>query len=459
MKVVVFSMSLNGEYSSTLCATRYIADAFKKQGDEFTEIIMSKDGKVKPEELKRIGEAELVVFATSMYHFIIASQAMEAMGTIGEFIKKNFPNKPVTCFMTSNYLMDPLVRQYIESWAKTYDAVYFKGFNMHMDDILDDDKRSDAYAWFYATKLLAQGNVLKADESINVSIILADNNDKTKDLAEKYKAEFEGRNAVVKCINIMDYTIKPCLGCQYCYTHRKCFMEETDDFVKALREVNTGADVILTVGELNNGYYSAEYKCFFDRHVCFGRCPYPYDPETVTLYAYYKGNKYNENDYRIIDTWADAMGSFGGEVYLGTVEDFDVNAVQAVIANINAGCGTYDNMYRQYITKQFAELALVIQNVEPLDYECFKQRGCYEPPAKNENCRAINDMDGAKKCVEMKSFAVRAYRNQVDSKYEKKARRVHKNEDILTAIQNPWYANKENNEKPKKKGFGIFKKG
>lgn len=458
MHILVYSMSLNGEFSSTLAGTRYIADAFKKQGDEFEEIIMPKTGNVTDEELEKFGKADLVVLATSMYHFIIASQAMSAMSKIGAYLKENYPNKPVTVFMTSNFLMDPLVRQYIESWSDSNGLNYIKGFNMHMDDILDDDKRNAAYAWFQAVKLTMSKEAISADEPTNVVILAADDTPKTVEMVEQYKSEFEARNTSVKVLKISDYNFKHCLGCQACYTNRHCFMENNDDFMKLLRETTENVDVFLTVGELNNGYYSAEYKSFWDRHVFMGRCPYPYDTEIVTLYAFHRGEQYTENDFRIIDTWADAMGSFGGDVYLGVFEGVNTQAVQAAIAAINAGCTYYDNMYRTYITKQFADLAINIQNLEPLDYKCFKSRGCYEPVPVNPNCRPIQSVEMAKKAVEMKSFAVRSYRNQADRTYTKQLRRIHKTEDYINTVQNPPYANE--NTTPKKKGFSFFgKKG
>lgn len=457
MKVLVYSMSLNGEFSSTLAATRYISTAFKKRGDEFNEIIMPKDGKVTDEHLAAFVDADIIMLATSMYHFTIASQAMEAMSIIGAHLKKNCPGKPVTVLMTSNYLMDPLVRQYIESWAISSKLKYIKGFNMHMDDILDDKRRTDAYAWFESVKLVASGKKLVATEPATACIVIADNTQKTLDMAKQYQDELTARNVTVKTINITEYNIKPCLGCQACYTTRHCFMENSDDFLKVLREVETGCDIILSVGELNNGYFSADYKKFFDRHVFMGRCPYPYDGERIMIYAYHRGEDYTENDFRLIDTWADAMGSFGGDVYIGTFEGVDTNAINAAIAAINAGAGYYDNMYREYITKQFADLAINIQNLEPLDYKCFKARGCYEPVPVNQNCRPVQTLEAAKKTCEMKSFAVRSYRSQADCTYNKPERRAHKNEDIVDLTQNPPYAN-ENTKPEKKKGFGFFRK-
>ena len=454
MKILVYSMSLNSEFSSTLAATRYVSSAFKKNGDEFSEIIMPKDGKVTDEDLAKFAEADLVVLATSMYHFIIAAQEMEAMKKIGDYLETNCPGKPVTVLMTSNYLMDPLVRQYVESWAASHKLKYIKGWNMHMDDVLDDEKRNNTYSWFQSVKLLASGDTISFDEPTNVCIFLADDNEQTNEMANRYKAEFESRKASVKVVKVTDYEIKPCIGCQYCYTNRKCFMEGTDGFVDLLHEVTTNVDVLLTVGELDNGFFSADYKRFFDRHVFMGRCPYPIDPEVVTLYAYYKGPEYTENDFRIIDAWADAMGSFGGDVFLGVFEGINIDAVQMAAAAINAGATYYDNMYRTYIYKQFSDLAINIQNLEPLDYKCFAARGCYEPVPVNPNCRPVNSMEAAKKTVEMKSFAIRSYLSQADCTYVKKPRREHKGEDLIELVQNPPYANNSSNEdKSKKSGF------
>ncbi|MCR4717278.1 MAG: hypothetical protein K5656_08860 [Lachnospiraceae bacterium] len=457
MRVLTYSMSLNGEYSATLHSMRYIADAFSKSGDEFSEIIMAKDGKVTDEELTQMAEADLVVIATSMYHFFIASQAMEAMGKIGAYLKEKCPNKPVTCFMTSNYLMDPLVRQYVKSWATSYNLNYLNGYNMFMNDMLEDDKRNDAFAWFESVRLLASNETLKAEETVNVRIVLADDNPKTAELADQYKQAFESANSDVKLIKISEYDFAPCLGCQFCYTTRKCFME--DEFKKALNDVQQGADVIVTVGELNNGFYSEKYKRFCDRHVCFGRCPT--DSDIITLYSYYEGSRYNADDESLLTVWGDAMCSFGGDILIGTVKGFDAKLVNTAIAAFNAGCGPYPDMYGVLLRRRFADLAKEIQNVEPLDYKYFSSKGYYEPIEKNNNIRGIHNMESAKMSVEMKSFAVRSYRSQVDSTYTKVKRRANKNEPVLDFIQDPPYAKEDvDSNKPKKKGFNLFgKKG
>lgn len=457
MNILVYSMSLNAEFSSTLAGTRYIRKAFEKRGENFDEIIMSKDGSVSDSDLEKFEKADLILFATSMYHFIMASQANEALTKIFTYLKDKCPNKPVTVFMTTNYLMDTLPRQVIESMCESYGLKYIKGFNMHMDDIPDNDKMNNAYSWFESVRLVASGETLKFEEPTTVCIFAADKTPKTLEMVDAYKAEYEKRNANVKVINVLDYNIKPCLGCQYCYTERHCFMEKTDDFIKLLNETMKDVDVCLNVGEVNNGFFSPEYKCFYDRHVFMGRCPYPYDTEVVMLYAFHRGEHYVENDYRIIESWADAMGSFGGDVYLGVFEGVDEKAIQMSVAAVNAGATYYDTMYRNYVNMQFANLAQNIQNIEPLDYKCFESKGMYEPIPVNQNCRGIHSMEDAKKSCEMKSFMVRSYMSQADCTYEKKPRRVHKSEDLLENVTNPPYAKTE--AKPKK-GFSLFgKKG
>ena len=64
MKTLIYSMSLNGEYSITLASLRFISDTYKD--DVFEELIMPKNGVLTDAMLAKFKEADLVIFASGM---------------------------------------------------------------------------------------------------------------------------------------------------------------------------------------------------------------------------------------------------------------------------------------------------------------------------------------------------------------------------------------------------------
>ena len=85
-------MSLNGEYSITLASLRYISDTHKE--DSFEELIMPKNGVLTEDMLAKFKDADLVMLASSLYHFSFSSQAMDSLNVIGDYLRKNAPTSP-----------------------------------------------------------------------------------------------------------------------------------------------------------------------------------------------------------------------------------------------------------------------------------------------------------------------------------------------------------------------------
>lgn len=436
MKALIFLMSMNGEMSVTLHSTRCIQRTFKS--DEFEEVLFPKDGIVSDDVLKKIKESDLIVFSTSMYHFLISSQAMDSMKEIGEYMQANCPDKAVTYFMTSNFLMDVLVHQYVENWAVRYGMNYIKGISIFSDDVVEDKYRADIYAWWNNVKALMLGKDLAVKRSMDVRLVTLDKSVETKTLAAQYETAFKNAGAVVKKVNMPDYDFRHCLGCQACYTTRKCCITN-DQFKQLCNDVEAGTDTIVYVGELENGFYPTVFKKFMDRHVCMGRCPA--DDETITLFTYHKGKNYINGDEAILREWGTAYTSFGGEILINVQEGFDVKAVNAAVAAFNENIAPYRDFYRAALRTRFADLSSEIRNVEPLDYAYFKSCGDFIRRPMNPNCRPILSVADAKKSVEFKGMPVRMYCMQNnDYSAEIPERRQHKEQSIVERVVNPPYA-------------------
>ena len=454
MKTLIYSMSLNGEMSVTLHSTRYLQDVYSKS-DTFEEIKIPMNGVLTDDSLAKFKDADLVVFATSMYHFLIASQAMESMAAIGEYMKANCPGKPVTYFMTSNFLQDVLVHDYIRIWARNYGMKYIKGISIFSDDVVEKRYRADIFAWFNNVKALAQEEKITVKRDMAVKVVLSDESEETKALAKQYGDALKEAGAAVTEIDMCKYEVRHCHGCQYCYTTRKCFIE--DQFNQLAKDIEANADLVIYVSVMENGFFSTTFKRFMDRHVCMGRCPI--DDETITIFAYHEGKSYVAGDEALFTAWAKSYTSFGGEVLVDVCKGFDPEAVRCAVAAFNENIAPYRDFYWAALRTRFAELARVIKNIEPLDYVYFEKEGMYNVPPVNPNCRAITNMEGAKKSVEMKSMAVRIYRTQGgDMNVPVPERRnVNRDKSLVERAIDPVYAHKETEEaKPEKKKFKLF---
>ena len=400
MKTLIYSMSLNGEHSITLASLRFITNTHPE--DVFEELIMPKNGVLTDEMLAKFGDADLIMLASSLYHFSLSSQAMDSLNVIGNYMRGNNLHTPVTLFTTSGFIMDTIPHEYVRKWAERFELRYIKGESIYSSDMLDDKYRADVYAWYNNVKVQVNGRMLKLSKSAAVRVVYTDDTAETAAIAERYTEAFQATGADVSEIRLSNYDYKHCLGCQYCYTERVCCIK--DDFIKLCHDIEAGADVQLFVGTMENGFYSSQFKRFMDRHVAMGRCPV--DDEAIMLFAWHEGNEYKIGDEELFKTWATSYASFGGEVLIDVCEGFDAEAVDATVAAINEGVGTYRNFYGTALRRKFADLAYEIQTVEPLDFKYFAQCGDFKPVQRNMQCRSIHSASDAKISVEMKSMAV-----------------------------------------------------
>ncbi|MCR4686746.1 MAG: NAD(P)H-dependent oxidoreductase [Lachnospiraceae bacterium] len=439
MKTLVFSLSLNGEQSITLASMRFVSHTHTD--DTFVELVMPKSGILKDEDLAKFKEADLIIVATSLYHFCLSSQSMEALNNVGEYMRQNGLHTPVTTFTTSGMMMDNLPHDYIKIWAERFGLRYIKGEGIYSTDILEEKYRADVYAWYNNVKALVSGKSLKLTKSASVRVVYTDDSEETTSIAKQYVDAFTAVGANVAEIHLRDYNYKHCLGCQFCYTDRKCCID--DDFERLCHDVEAGTDVQLYVGPIENGFYPIQFKRFMDRHVQMGRCPA--DDETVMLFAWHEGTEYKSGDEELFKIWATSYTSFGGEVLIDVPKGFNEDVIDQTVAAINENVGIYRNFYGNSLRIRFADLAQEIQNVEPLDYKFFAQRGDLKPTPRNMMCRPIHSAQDAKMSVEMKSMpVVKAAQHIDDYPTTIPERRVKmEGKSILEWAQNPPYKDYE----------------
>ena len=114
---------------------------------------------------------------------------------------------------------------------------------------------------------------MKSLKSILILTASGRNGSNSSIMAEVFAATAESRGHEVKIVNVIDYNIKPCTGCGYCYEKGKPCIED-DDFNK-LAPLIIAADVIVFACPVYWYNFPAQTKLVIDKFISFtyGRIP------------------------------------------------------------------------------------------------------------------------------------------------------------------------------------------
>ena len=165
MKTLIYSMSLNGELSTTLASLRIIS--YTHKDDVFDELIMPKNGVLTEEMLAQFRDVDLVMLASSLYHFTISSQAMDSLEIVGDYLRRNNPNVAVTLFTTSAFVLDNIPHELARKWANRFGLRYIKGQSILSMDMLKEKYRADVYAWYINVKALVTAKDLRFNRPVS----------------------------------------------------------------------------------------------------------------------------------------------------------------------------------------------------------------------------------------------------------------------------------------------------
>jgi multimeric flavodoxin WrbA len=97
-------------------------------------------------------------------------------------------------------------------------------------------------------------------------------------------------NVNTDLINLIDYYIKYCTGCETCYRAGKCSI--TDDNVENIRELIKSSDAIVFSSPTYASNVSGLFKSFYDRvHITMEQLLYKKPCITITVYENLMGHK------------------------------------------------------------------------------------------------------------------------------------------------------------------------
>jgi len=105
---------------------------------------------------------------------------------------------------------------------------------------------------------------------------------------EYFDKNYSGIN--IEIINLIDYNIKYCIGCEMCYKTGKCAV--TDDNVENIRELIKKSDGIIFSSPNYASNVTGLFKTFYDRvHITMEQLLYRKPCVTLTVYENLMGHK------------------------------------------------------------------------------------------------------------------------------------------------------------------------
>ncbi len=399
MKVCILSCSPKGENSLTLSSVRFLEKFYPN--DEF-RVHITASVNCPDEAVKSCADADLVLFAASIFHLNVHAQMMSMLDDLLAKLKtaknNDLSDTFFTCVTTSNFLYDVGAHAYIKHWADNNHLNYLRILSLKDDSVLEEWGREELFRWFQYTKDTIEyrrsGGIPKVTKPRRVSII---NDGLSSERTDRVKELYEERGCEVKVFNIQDKVIKPCVACFACYSNRKCCIE--DDFEKLVDDIGTGADIFVTMGNLKCGMLSQQYKFFTDRHVQFGRAGSGDEIIHMTLLETDEDVENRTRSLTEFSQWEEATCGIGREYHVGAFfsricsEDVDISDyINDSVLVMNNELYGQRNTFSETLNTRFAELAYMLQYMCPVDFEHYRQEGYYNDRPINMNVDYINDI-------------------------------------------------------------------
>lgn len=399
MKVAVLNCSPKGETSLTAITAKFLDKMFPD--DEFAFMFVG-DGKLSEEEMDMCKGCDLLLITSSIYHCSVHAQMIRMLDNLAKEVGEG---KPVTYLTTSNMFYEIGAHDYIKAWATRNKLYYIRSLGLYDVSILSDKGKEELFRWFsYVKDWIALRNNPHFEKQRNIVILDGSDPDdvnasKNRRIAHTLQHIYEDAGCgSAEVIALKDYDIKPCKACLLCYTDRVCVMR--DDFEKLFERAMLGTDILIAVGTLRYGLLGETFKKFTDRQVQFGRCFL--NDEVIKGYVYSVCDDTLPSDEVDAHHHELALDSIAHSYYAGTIKGFDEvleeEALRTFAADTihiaNNELFTPTNCYEKSLNQNFADLAVQLRSMTPLDYAEYAEAGYYVPLEKNPFVRAISKKGG-----------------------------------------------------------------
>ena len=411
MKICVINGSPKGKYSVTLQTLLFLEKKFKEHTFDVINVgqqirMIEKD---MTDVIKRMEEADLIVFSYPVYTFIAPSQLHRFIELIKE---KNvlLKGKYVTQISTSKHFYDVTAHMYIEENCYDLKMKYIKGLSLDMEDLLDKNKQQDIVKFFEFVISSVNNDIYesipqKVEEDIPLYVpqfeevakkeghkvvLVADLKDddiNLKNMIEDFKRIFPYK---IITVNIREFPFTGgCLGCFNCATDGKCIYK--DGFDIFLRENIQTGDAIIIAFTIKDHSMGARFKMYDDRQFCNGH-------RTVTEkmpFAYIiNGDYLSEHNLRTI---VDGRAEVGGNYLAGVGYDKEtlLQTNSKLVYAIENKLNMPRNFYGVGGMKIFRDLIWVMRGIMKADHVFYKKHGVYDFPQKQRGRMILMCMLGS----------------------------------------------------------------
>ncbi len=246
------------------------------------------------EEIKKIAEADLILWSFPVYYFLIPSQLKRFMELILEKHAKELQGKYCTCLTTSIHFFDHTAHDYMQAVCEDLGMKYLPDLSAGMNDLLKQSFRDNFLKWFDDTNKRASKNSPAVTKFLPVKanqfkyeprqptkssdtkgkrvVLVSDASESDHNLVSMERFFCTCLEDKVERIALKDLGIKGgCRGCLNCGWEGKCIYK--DGFQKIFRERILTADAIIFSGSTKDRFLSARFKMFFDRSFFLGHRP------------------------------------------------------------------------------------------------------------------------------------------------------------------------------------------
>ena len=414
-KVLVLNGSPKGKNSITLQTSRYLEILYPTISFDYLHLgaqIKALEKNMEP-ALKKIEEADLLIFSYPVYTFIAPYQLHRFIELLKES-KVDLSSKYATQISTSKHFYDWTAHRYVEDNALDLNLKYVKGLSADMDDLTTKKGQKDAVDFFnyllYATEndILVR-NTFDYTEPNKVPVIQIQDTEKTESgevvvLTNAEESDVQLKDMITyftralprktRVINVREYPFKGgCLGCFRCASSGKCVYK--DNFDEFLRNEIQTAESIVFAFTIKDHSMGASFKLYDDRQFCNGH-------RTVTMgmpMGYIvSGNLSKEENLRVI---IEGRANVGGNYLAGVATDeFDPNLdIENLAKNIEYalvnGYVPPQNFLGVGGMKIFRDLIWQMQGMMKADHKFYKAHGQYDFPQKKRGRMLLMYLVGA----------------------------------------------------------------
>ena len=466
MRIAVLNCSPKGETSLTAITAKFLDKMYPT--DEFAFMFVG-DGKLSDEEIDMCKSSDLLLITSSIYHCSVHAQMIRMLDTLAKEVGKG---KPVTYLTTSNMFYEIGAHDYVRAWAERNELYYIRSLGLYDVSILSDKGKEELFRWFaYVKDWITLRETPRFEKRYNVVILDGSDPDdvnasKNRRIANTLQHIYEDAGCgSIEVIPLREYDIQPCRACLLCYTDRVCVLR--DEFDKLLERATLGTDILIAVGTLRYGLLGETFKKFTDRQVQFGRCFL--NDEIIKGYVYSECADTLPTDAVDAHHHELALDSIAHSYYAGTIKGFGEELEEENLRRFaadtihiaNNELFPPTNCYEKSLNQNFADLAVQLRSMTPLDYAEYAEAGYYTPLKKNDKVRAISKKGGTNPSRMRLMEYAEQYQN-FDGKLNLTTRRRFKDTSLLerkrsvkpiTDEQAAIFSGLKTNQKPKRRLF------